>query len=58
MDRGVSRRQFLVAVSGAAVATALPLLPARAAMPDVEFRLTAAPGRVPLVGGGHPRGMR
>ena len=50
----VSRRGFLVAASGTAVAAALPLVPARAAMPDVEFRLTAAPGRAPLVGGGHP----
>lgn len=54
MAQALGRRQFLVAASGAAVAAALPFRPARATMPDVEFRLTAAPGRVPLVGGGHP----
>ena len=54
MAQSVSRRGFLVAASGAAAAAALPLVPARAATPDVEFRLTVARGRAPLVGGGHP----
>ena len=54
MAQGVSRRRLLVGASGAAVVSVLPFRPARAGAPDVEFRLTAAPGRVPLVGGGHP----
>ena len=54
MAQVVSRRQFLTAAGITAVAAALPFGPARAATPEVEFRLTAAPGRVPLVGGKYP----
>ena len=49
----ISRRGFLAAGAGVVLSTPLPSVPGRASAAR-EFRLVAAAGRAPLVGGGYP----
>lgn len=49
----VSRRTFVLASAAVLAGPAFSAFPARASTAR-EYRLTAAPGRVPLVGGDHP----
>src|SRR3546814_14288089 len=50
----LTRRSFLKASGGAAVAATLPPLPSAAAGKAVGYRITAKTGQVPLVGAPHP----
>src|SRR3546814_6636710 len=50
----LTRRSFLKASGGAAVAATLPPLPSAAAGKAVGYRITAKAGQVPLVGAPHP----
>src|SRR3546814_12326395 len=51
----LTRRSFLKASGGAAVAATLPPLPSAAAGKAVGYRITAKAGQVPLVGAPHPK---